>query len=122
MGSPIDIASATGLAVDAASNVFATWLQPNANSNTQRPTTWRAQIVIATEAVVNAIYSFNSDGSSPFATATINSGSAGGTLRISALYNFRFEARSSVYVNFRPAATTTFQMFWITESGSETSV
>ena len=121
MGNPIDIGSVASLAVDAGSYVFSSWLQPNCNSNTQRPTTWRAQVQLATDSILRAVYSYNSAGTTPFATGAIHAGSAG-TLLAGLLYRETLEARSSVYVNFQPSATTTFQQFWISESGSENSL
>ena len=125
MGLPISIGTVvTGsLAVDAASYVWAEWA---AVSNQVQPAeTWRLQNLVNTACYWTWCLADTTTGTNVIASGALNE-----TVNQTAngLYTFPMETRrtmaagSTLYYNFRPSATTTVRVFWVTASRSENSV
>ena len=98
MGQPIAIAAIASTSVDAASVLFGTWLLPNCNGESQKPTTLRLQVSVATQTILSVIYSATSSGTSSYGTAAVHAASSG-TLQPALMYTKYLEARASIYID-----------------------
>ena len=97
-------------AVDAASFVATTWIA--GGDLNQMFSMLDVETSIATTAILYKVISVNSDGSSPFATISMEGGTS---LTVGAGYGWSTFAKASTYINFQFSATTTLKEFWVVE-------